>query len=43
MPTAGPPVTVTPGIGEVGSAVPALPAPVQQAQAAPSAQPGFDF
>ena len=52
IPTAGPPVAVTPGIGEVGSAAPAGPAPVQQAQASEalpptrttaSAQPGFDF
>ena len=40
MPTAGPPVTVTPGMGEIGSAVPALPAPAQSNAAA---QPGFDF
>src|SRR5690606_27267666 len=29
MPTGAPSVTVSPGIGEIGSAAPALPAPVQ--------------
>jgi pilus assembly protein CpaC len=43
MPTAGPPVTVTPGVGEIGSAAPALPAPVQAPAQSASAQPGFDF
>jgi pilus assembly protein CpaC len=53
MPASGAPRTVSPGVGEIGSAVPALPQPpVQQAQrpsalpparTSAAAQPGFTF
>jgi pilus assembly protein CpaC len=52
VPTVAAPRTVSPGIGEVGTAAPATPAPIQEAQRPPAilpqrtaaaAQPGFDF
>jgi pilus assembly protein CpaC len=52
LPASGAPRTVSPGIDSVGSAVPATPAPVQEAQRPPAlpprqtsadARPGFNF
>jgi pilus assembly protein CpaC len=47
VPTAAPARTVAPGIGTVGEAAPAVPAPARQASApaaqSASAQPGFNF